>query len=60
MADLGAVILVTPPGVDLLSIRIFGLMHAGVEDEVAGICLAMAATFVFIMMLLAWTLKRWS
>ena len=39
-ADLGSVILVAPPGVHLLSVRIFGLLHAGVEDEVAGICLA--------------------
>ena len=39
VADLGTVILVVPPGVDLLSVRIFGLLHAGVENEVAGICL---------------------
>lgn len=41
MGDLAASILVVPPGVTTLSIRIFGLLHAGVEDRVAGICLAM-------------------
>ena len=40
MGELGATILVQPAGVDPLSIRIFGLIHSGVEDQVAGICLA--------------------
>jgi ABC-type spermidine/putrescine transport system permease subunit II len=34
-----------PPGVTTLSIRIFGLLHYGVEDQVAGICLAMVLIF---------------
>jgi len=45
LGDLAASILVAPPGVTTLSIRIFGLLHYGVEDQVAGICLAM--TFIF-------------
>ena len=40
MGDLAATILVVPPGVTTLAIRIFGLLHYGVEDQVAGICLA--------------------
>jgi iron(III) transport system permease protein len=45
LGDLAASILVVPPGVTTLSIRIFGLLHYGVEDQVAGICLAMLLVF---------------
>lgn len=45
LGDLAASVLVVPPGVTTLSIRIFGLLHYGVEDQVAGICLAMTAIF---------------
>ena len=54
LGDLAASILVVPPGVTTLSIRIFGLLHYGVEDQVAGICLAMIAIFA----LLAWAVFR--
>jgi iron(III) transport system permease protein len=45
LGDLAATILVAPPGVQTLSIRVFGLLHYGVEDQVAGICLAMVLVF---------------
>jgi len=45
MADLAASILVVPPGVVTLPIQIFGLLHYGVEDQVAGICLAQVLLF---------------
>ncbi len=41
LGDLAASILVVPPGVTTVAIRIFGLMHYGVEDQLAAICLAM-------------------
>jgi len=44
--DLAASILVTPPGVSTIQIRVFGLLHAGVDDQVAGLCLAMVGEFV--------------
>jgi len=37
--DISASILVLPPGIDTLSRRIFGLLHFGGEDNVAGILL---------------------
>lgn len=40
IGDLGASNLVTPPGVETLSQRIFRLIHAAVDDQVAGLCLA--------------------
>jgi iron(III) transport system permease protein len=54
LGDLAASILVVPPGVTTLSIRIFGILHYGVEDQVAGICLAMILIFA----LLAWGVFR--
>jgi iron(III) transport system permease protein len=54
LGDLAASILVVPPGVTTLSIRIFGLLHYGVEDQAAGICLAMILIFA----LLAWAVFR--
>ena len=45
--DLTATILVTPPGIATVPIRVFGLLHAGVDDQVAGLCLTtVAATSV--------------
>ena len=41
LGDLAASILVVPPRVVTLSIHIFNLLHYGVEDQVAGICLAL-------------------
>jgi iron(III) transport system permease protein len=45
LGDLAASILVVPPGVSTLSIAIFGLLHYGVEDRVAGLCLALLLIF---------------
>ncbi len=39
MGELGATVLILPPGVETLSRQILGLVHSGVEDFVAGICL---------------------
>ncbi|HEY2841244.1 MAG TPA: ABC transporter permease subunit [Pirellulales bacterium] len=41
VSDLGATILTTPPGIEPLSVRVSGLLHFGVEDQVAGICLSL-------------------
>ena len=60
LGDLAASILVVPPGVATLSIRIFGLLHAGVEDQVAGICLAMILMFAAATGLAAWLAGRFA
>jgi len=41
MSDLAATLLVAPPGVATLSMRIFGLLHYGAEDRVSALCLAL-------------------
>jgi iron(III) transport system permease protein len=43
--ELSASILVVPPGVTTLPIQIFGLIHYGVDDRVAGIALVVMAAF---------------
>ena len=39
LGDLAATLLVVPPGVSPLSVRIFGLLHYGAEDRVSALCL---------------------
>ena len=46
--------LVTPAGIDLLSRRIAGMLHASVSDQIAGICLTNAALFVVIAAAVIW------
>jgi iron(III) transport system permease protein len=41
IGELAATVLVSPPGVSTLSIRIFGLLHYGAEDQVAALCLTL-------------------
>jgi iron(III) transport system permease protein len=43
--DLACSILVVPPGITTVPIRVFGLVHSGVDQQVAGICLVAAAGY---------------
>jgi iron(III) transport system permease protein len=45
LGDLGASFLVRPPGMETVSMRIFGLLHDGREFEVAGISLTLVLVF---------------
>ncbi len=56
LGDLAASILVVPPGVATLSIHLFGLLHYGVEDQVAGMSLALVGLFA---LLAAATRRLW-
>jgi iron(III) transport system permease protein len=58
LGELAANILVVPPGVTTLSIRIFNLLHYGVEDQVAGICLALVLLFAGVAALILWLGRR--
>jgi iron(III) transport system permease protein len=51
--ELSASILVVPPGVTTLPVQIFGLIHYGVDDQVAGVSLAIMAGFFGIALVLA-------
>ena len=59
LGDLGASFLVVPPGVETLSIRIRGLLHAGQEFEMAGICLTVVLLFAAVAGLSIWLAGRW-
>jgi ABC-type Fe3+ transport system permease subunit len=59
VGDLAATLLVTPPGVNTLAMRIFGLLHAGVDDQVAGISLANVLFCVFLALLVLHISRRW-
>lgn len=56
--DLAWCHLVTPPGLDLLQRRVFGLVHSGVEEQVAAISLVLMLAYALIasllMGLIAW------
>lgn len=58
LGELAASLLVIPPGREILSVHIFNLLHYGVEDQVAGICLALVAGFQAVAYVLAWLLER--
>jgi iron(III) transport system permease protein len=58
LGDLTASALVVPPGVETLSIHIFNLVHYGVEDQVAGICLAQLIVFGLVAAVTAALAKR--
>jgi iron(III) transport system permease protein len=60
LGELGATILVTAPGIVPLSVRIFGLLHYNVEDQVAGITLMLIALFAAASCLLAAGVSRLS
>lgn len=54
-SDVAATLPVIPPGILTISVRIFDLLHAGVDDVVAGICLFLSG-IVTISLFAAWAL----
>ncbi len=54
MGDVSASILVTPPGVTTVAIRVFGLIHYGVDDQVAALCLVGATGAVALAAAAVW------
>jgi iron(III) transport system permease protein len=59
IGELAATHLVTPPGMQSLAFRIFDLLHAGVEDQVASICLALFLLLPLLGLTTAWLTRRW-
>src|SRR5207249_2645634 len=56
--DLAWCHLVTPPGLDLLSRRIFGLVHSGVEEQVAAISLVIVTSYAVLACITMWLMNR--
>jgi iron(III) transport system permease protein len=57
--DLPASILVMPPGTTTLTVRLFGLLHAGIEDRLAALCLSTSLIFAGMAWLLDHFLQKW-
>ncbi|MEM8945693.1 MAG: ABC transporter permease subunit [Planctomycetota bacterium] len=58
LGELAATLLVVPPGVSPLSVRIFGLIHYGAEDRVSALCLTMIATLSILIAIGLWLWRR--
>lgn len=56
IGELGATVLVLPPGPQTVTVRIFSLLHYGVEDRVASLCLVMVAGYLLAGLVAAWLL----
>jgi ABC-type Fe3+ transport system permease subunit len=56
--DLTASILVAPPGVSTVPIRVFGMIHAGVIHEVASLSLTSAVGFTLVAAVIHWLVGR--
>lgn len=56
--DLACSILVVPPGVVTIPIQVFGLIHYGVDDQVAGICLTSLVGFIIMAGTVIWLFRR--
>ena len=60
LGELGATLLVAPPGHSTLTIRIYNLLHYGASGTVAGLCLVMLAAVVLAAAGAAAAMSRWS
>lgn len=57
--ELTTSILLVPPGVNTLAIRIFGLVHYGVEDRLAALCLWSTVLFTGLSLAIVWMAGAW-
>ncbi len=58
-SELSATIMVNPPGITTLPICVFRLLHAGVRNQVAALCLTSLLGVALITLLLTWLAARW-
>jgi iron(III) transport system permease protein len=58
LGELPATNLVSPPGTTPLSVLIWGMLHSGVESQLAGVALIMLATIAAAGLLAGWALER--
>jgi len=58
--ELGATLIVSPPGRGTLTMRIYNYLHYGASDTVAGLCLAITLTTLVFGGLAALALRLWS
>jgi len=57
--DVTASILVMPPGIETAAVRVFELIHAGVDEQVAGLCLLSATGYVVVGSTIYFLVRHW-
>lgn len=57
--DVTASILVIPPGIETVAVRVFELIHAGVDEQVAGLSLLSATGYLVIGGTIYFLARRW-
>ena len=60
LGELGATLLVAPPGHATLTMRLYNFLHYGASDTVAGLCLVLMAAVLFFGFLVLLVLVTWS
>ena len=60
VGELGATLVVAPPGLATLTMRIYNYLHYGASDQVAGLCLVMSAVAAGAGLTIVYTLAFWS
>lgn len=60
IGELAATVLVVPPGPTTISVRIFSLIHYGVDDRVAAICLVVVFALAAAMLSVVWLIRSGS
>lgn len=56
--ELGTTLLVSPPGVETVPVKIYNLMHYGAEDLVAALCLILMLLIFIVASLFLWLLRK--
>jgi iron(III) transport system permease protein len=60
MGELGATLMVIPPGKATLTMRIYNYLHYGASDTVAGLCLVLALGVLLAGVLAGLVILMWS
>jgi iron(III) transport system permease protein len=60
MADVSSTFMILPPRVHLLSWQVFELVHYGVDDQLAGLCLTAWAMFLSLSLLVVGLLRQFT
>lgn len=56
--ELGTTLLVSPPGVETIPVKIYNLMHYGAEEMVAALCIILMALIFMISSAFLWILRK--
>jgi len=60
LGELGGSVLVSVPGVTMLSEKIFDMLHSARDDRLAGICLSLILLFAATTAAATWLVQRWA